>query len=168
VAVLIVRHLTKQAAGNPLYRGGGSIGIIGAARSGLLVGKAPDDEETRVLASLKCNLARRPPSLIYAIVAAPGGAPVVRWLGASPLMAEDLVRPEKVSLEERGALAEAKAYLRQALARGPVPADKVRIEALCLGIAERTLDRAKAALGVQSGKEGFGEPWAWRLPETGP
>src|SRR5690606_2321225 len=30
VAVLIVRHLTKAPGGNPLYRGGGSIGIIGA------------------------------------------------------------------------------------------------------------------------------------------
>ena len=36
-AVIIVRHLTKNSAeGNPLYRGGASIGIIGAARSGLL------------------------------------------------------------------------------------------------------------------------------------
>ncbi|PYT27617.1 MAG: hypothetical protein DMG58_20015 [Acidobacteria bacterium] len=36
-AVLVVRHLNKNSEGNALYRGGGSIGIIGAARSGLLV-----------------------------------------------------------------------------------------------------------------------------------
>ena len=30
--VLVMRHLNKAAANNPLYRGGGSIGIIGAAR----------------------------------------------------------------------------------------------------------------------------------------
>src|SRR5918997_427133 len=39
-AVLLVRHLNKSAGGNALYRGGGSIGIIGAARAGLVV--APD------------------------------------------------------------------------------------------------------------------------------
>ena len=33
VAVIIVRHLTKQTASAGLYRGGGSIGIIGAARA---------------------------------------------------------------------------------------------------------------------------------------
>ncbi len=38
-AVLVVRHLNKGGSSNPLYRGGGSIGIIGAARSGLLVAK---------------------------------------------------------------------------------------------------------------------------------
>ena len=35
--VLIVRHPTKAAGGNTLYRGGGSIGIIGAAPAGLVV-----------------------------------------------------------------------------------------------------------------------------------
>lgn len=32
VAVIVVRHLNKSSAANPLYRGGGSIGIIGVAR----------------------------------------------------------------------------------------------------------------------------------------
>ncbi len=39
-AVVVVRHLNKGNASNPLYRGGGSIGIIGAARSGLLVARS--------------------------------------------------------------------------------------------------------------------------------
>jgi hypothetical protein len=36
-SVLVVRHLNKAAANNPLYRGGGSIGIIGAARMAFVV-----------------------------------------------------------------------------------------------------------------------------------
>lgn len=35
--VVVLRHLSKSGGANPLYRGGGSIGIIGAARVGLLV-----------------------------------------------------------------------------------------------------------------------------------
>src|SRR5688572_2019819 len=31
-AIIVVRHLNKSTGANPLYRGGGSIGIIGAAR----------------------------------------------------------------------------------------------------------------------------------------
>ena len=53
-AVLIVRHLNKSSGGNPLYRGG-SIGIIGAARSALLVASHPEDESRRVLATLKAT-----------------------------------------------------------------------------------------------------------------
>src|SRR6202022_2427238 len=38
-AVVVVRHMNKSGGGNPMYRGGGSIGIIGAARSALLFGR---------------------------------------------------------------------------------------------------------------------------------
>src|SRR5207244_1306509 len=55
-AVVVIRHLNKGSGSNPLYRGGGSIGIIGAARSGLLVARDPDNPDKRVLASTKCNL----------------------------------------------------------------------------------------------------------------
>src|SRR5262249_8218950 len=53
VAVLVIRHLNKTEGKNALYRGGGSIGIIGAARSGLLVAQDPEDEERRILAVTK-------------------------------------------------------------------------------------------------------------------
>jgi putative DNA primase/helicase len=55
-AVVLVCHLNKTPGGNPLYRGGDSIGIIGAARSGMVVGKHPDDAEIRVVAGQKNNL----------------------------------------------------------------------------------------------------------------
>jgi hypothetical protein len=55
-AILILRHLSKAQGQSALYRGGGSIGIIGAARSGLLVTRHPDDPERRLLCSTKSNL----------------------------------------------------------------------------------------------------------------
>ena len=42
LAVLCVRHLTKGGGSNPLYRGGGSIAFIAAARSGMLLAKDPE------------------------------------------------------------------------------------------------------------------------------
>lgn len=56
-AVLLVRHLNKLNGGPALYRGGGSIGIAGAARSALLVGRNPAASNQLVLAAAKCNLA---------------------------------------------------------------------------------------------------------------
>jgi hypothetical protein len=42
VAIVAVRHLNKSKTTNPLYRGG-TIGIIGAARCGLLLVPDPND-----------------------------------------------------------------------------------------------------------------------------
>jgi hypothetical protein len=66
-AVVIVRHMNK-GQGTALYRGSGSIGIVGAARSGLLVAPDPDDDSRRILASSKSNLAKEPDALAYRIV----------------------------------------------------------------------------------------------------
>ncbi|MGH7867418.1 MAG: AAA family ATPase, partial [Candidatus Dormibacteraceae bacterium] len=65
VVAVVVRHLNKASGGSPIYRGGGSIGIIGAARVGLLMAKDPQDEERRILAPVKTNLSAPPPSLAY-------------------------------------------------------------------------------------------------------
>src|SRR5262245_44159522 len=65
-AIVVIRHLNKGGnSSSPLYRGGGSIGIIGAARSALLVGEDPDDPDRRILARNKGNLSAPVPSLTY-------------------------------------------------------------------------------------------------------
>ena len=69
--MLLLRHLKKNTRGEPVYLGGGSIGIVGAARAGFMVtgyGDCPDD--VRILASVKSNLADTPKSLAYRLVGA--------------------------------------------------------------------------------------------------
>jgi AAA domain len=61
-AILIIRHLNKGSSDNILYRGAGSIGIIAAARTGLLVAHDPDDEQKRVFATIKNNLSKMAPT----------------------------------------------------------------------------------------------------------
>lgn len=90
-AVLVVRHLNKATGGNALYRGGGSIGIVGAARSALLVARHPEDGDRRVLAGLKSNLAPSIPSLAFALTEADNGAVKVEWKGQSHLSADTLL-----------------------------------------------------------------------------
>jgi hypothetical protein len=90
-AVVVVRHLNKGSGDNPLYRGGGSIGIVGAARSALLVAQHPEDEGRRVLASLKSNLAKPAPSLAFMLAEAANGAVKVEWKGETPLDAAALL-----------------------------------------------------------------------------
>lgn len=90
-AVLIVRHLNKATGSNALYRGGGSIGIIGAARSAMLVAKHPEDAKRRVLANLKSNLAKPTLSLAFTLAEAENGAVRVEWKGETPLDATALL-----------------------------------------------------------------------------
>jgi hypothetical protein len=166
VAVLVVRHLNKMTGASALYRGGGSIGIVGAARAGLLVGVDPQDPDRRILAVSKSNLAAKPPSLAYRLIEDElyGTAKVV-WEGTSDRTAEDLVgRP--VDEDEAPALAEACRVLEEVLADGPLPAGNVKRMAATAGVAERTLQRARHALGVTARRQGWGPGavYVWSMP----
>lgn len=94
-AIVALRHLNKAPGGNPLYRGGGSIAFIGAARSGLLVAKDPDDEngERRILAMTKSNLAALPPALAYHIEGDANGVARIAWEGETSHTASLSNRP---------------------------------------------------------------------------
>jgi hypothetical protein len=167
-AVLVIRHLNKggAAGSNPLYRGGGSIGIIAAARSALLLARDPEDPERRVLAVTKANLAAPTPALGLRLVKAEG-ALTIDWLGATQHSAEDLLAVP-TDREERSALDEARDFLRDRLAGGPQPAEEVKRAGKAAGIFERTLERARHALGVTSRRQGFGPgaTYVWWLPEA--
>jgi hypothetical protein len=89
-AVLVIRHLNKLHGGPALYRGGGSIGIVGAARSALIVGRDPQDQDRYVLASTKCNLSARPKSLAYRAQSA-GDVACIYWEGECDLTADDIL-----------------------------------------------------------------------------
>jgi RecA-family ATPase len=148
-AVAVVRHLNKASGGNPLYRGGGSIGIVGAARSAMLVAKHPEVDEQRVLAPLKSNLAQPASSLAFSLTGADNGAVRVKWLGETTYTADALL---SAPLDPKGcsALDEAKEFLRDALKDAPRWSNAVKKEASKVGISEITLKRAKRELGVSS------------------
>jgi len=64
-AAILVRHLSKARSANVLYQGAGSIGLIAAARSGLLVARDPANLQQRVIAHFKSNLGPLAPSLAF-------------------------------------------------------------------------------------------------------
>lgn len=166
-AVVVVRHLNKSGGASAIYRGGGSIGIIGAARVGLLLGEHPEDEETRVLAPVKNNLAVFPPAQQFALEQAPEqDVARVEWLDTCTLTADDLLRDGSGRGRPDGKKEEARDFLRDILADGPVPQAEVTEKADEQGIATRTLKRAKEALDVESEKQGLDGPWLWRLPDN--
>jgi hypothetical protein len=163
--VLALRHLSKSGGTNAVYRGGGSIGIIGAARAAMLVGPDPEDEARRILAMTKSNLAAMAPSLAYRLVPSEYGVARVNWEGATDHKAADLL---ETGGQELGGRDEAEAFLTDLLANGPVAAREVKRLARDAGIAERTLDRARERIGAVTKRSGFGAgaKYHWELAGT--
>jgi hypothetical protein len=169
-AVVIVRHMNKSVGGNPLYRGGGSIGIVGAARAGLLAAPDPDDDGRRILAMTKSNLATTPDALAYRLVDDDRyGVARVVWDGVTGHTAADLLRVRRDDPDDQApARSDAEEVLREILSEGPMPAKEAKALAREAGIAERTLDRAREAIGAVTRREGFGKGarYLWALPDN--
>jgi hypothetical protein len=174
-AVLLIVHLNKASVPQVLGRVGGSIAIVAAARSMLLLGSDADDREgsTRILAHAKCNVGPLAPALRLRVegreVEAPDGLRVMTsglvWCGeASGVTAADLVATPDEEAED---VTEAIELLRGLLADGPVLSTEVERELRDARIAVRAWRKAKRRLGVRSDKRGFRGPWFWQLPEDG-
>ncbi len=169
VAVILVRHLNKSTGGSALYRGGGSIGIIGAVRTGLLFARDPDDDSKRVLACAKSNVAEMPAAWSAQMVGS-GLASRIEWLGESSQTPERLLAPSADNADPTLA-EEAADWLRSELADGPRPSTDIKGAAREAGFAWRTVERAKAPLGVRATREGEagvrgGGHWVWSLPRV--
>src|SRR5262245_8042440 len=144
-----------------MHRFIGSIAFIAAARAAYIVARDSNDETRCLLLPVKNNLALLGQGLAFHLeqrtVAEPGI--VASWvvgdddpvtssaddgLGASDAARDGVVSPGAEAIE----------YLRDKLSAGPVDE-----HARALGIAPRTLVRARKALGVHARKDGFGSGW---------
>lgn len=157
-AVLCIRHLSKARAERALYRGLGSIDFAAAARSVLLAARDPEHDNRRAVVHLKSSCAPEGGSIGYLIEAGR-----LQWTGKSDLTAAAANAPEADD-EERSAIADAVDYLRAALAEGSRAAKQLQRDAREAGISERTLWRAKRALGVRARRQVGGGAWVWDPP----
>jgi hypothetical protein len=159
VACLLLRHLNKDTTKSTIYRGGGSIGIVGAARSGLLLAADPDDEQTRVLALVKSNFGAPHDSLTFKIETV-SGIPCIEWTGTTKRTADQLLTPQTV--EEKGAIRDAAEFLREELASGPIESKLLEKSAKGHGISWASVKRARP-LVADCHKVGMTGTWFWTL-----
>jgi len=160
-AVLLVRHLNKKVGLNAKYRGGGSIGITGAARAVFMVGEDPADSDSRIMACVKSNLAPEPQSLRFRIESA-GTTSRVRWGEACDITASDMLGAGKQS--RGGKLEKAKDIISDILQGGGRGSNEVMAACTSEGISERTYHTARKKLGVLSEKTEFKGQWLLTLP----
>ena len=165
VSIIMIRHLNKSPGPTAIYRGGGSIGILGAARFGILVAADPNNSEVRVVANLKQNIGKKNVSLAFKLVAVPGtDVARVEYIGLSRHTADSLLDVQ-LEAQPSSKLDDASEWLRQFLVNGPMSADSVKDAAREANISEATLRRAAELVGRIAKKDGFDAGgWSWSLP----
>jgi hypothetical protein len=166
VAMVIVRHLRKSREGIAMLQGGGSVGIIGAARAGLVVGGDPNDPEgkQRVVAVSKMNLGEPAGALAFHLENSLNGAGRIVWDGPSPHTAETLLQPAPVAdLEEVGRAVE---WLKKFLSE-PQPVQELLQRSRQMGWSDKILSRARKVLGVVDLYKADGMV-SWSLPMGSP
>jgi hypothetical protein len=164
-ALVLVRHLSKGSTGQAAcYRGLGSLAILAAVRTAFLIARDPDDSDRRVLACTKNNLAVFPPTLAFRVVGTPGGVARIEWLGPVERTADQLVR---AGCRRGAAVGRAIDFLQEHLHEGWVEREGLVQQAAREGISFRTLERAKAELGVvsQPRRQGQRNVWYWTLAD---
>jgi hypothetical protein len=167
IAMVVVAHHNK---GNAIRADDlimGSRAFTGLARSVFHLMRDPQDEERRLLLPGKMNIARQPSGIGFRIEGEP---PRLVWDTQPVTLRADSVLAATISKQGGGALDEAKEWLRDMLSAEPQPAAIVKEQAERDGIKSRTLDRAKADLGVEAVREGYASEgrWLWHLPHSAP
>ena len=169
-AVVVLRHLNKMQGTSAIYRGGGSIGIIGAARSALLVARHPEEDHKFVIVRNKCNLSRSCESLCYSLDEVDGyDVARVKWLGVVPYKADHLLMPPKQTRQtgdkEQQAL---DFYLKVLSDHQEHPSSEIDAMREAAGISQSTANRVRKRMGVKSWQvrtEGALQ-WFIRLPKA--
>jgi hypothetical protein len=156
IAVVLIQHLNRRSDGDPLARIADSQGIPQLARSVMVWGPNPSDPEgdqgaMKVLTRAKCNLtrnSRESATFTVGTKQTTSGivAPLLTRGEDIDMSADDVIADH----EARTAQDEAVEWLRDYLADGPKPAKQARSAARAVGIADRTLDRAKGRLRAKS------------------
>lgn len=146
-AIILIGHLNKKDAGKDLYRSLGSIDIVAAARSVLMV-KKPDEEneELRKMIQVKNNLAQR-------------GKPMFFYLKNDTLT--EWGYAEGSENVETSIIRLAEQTLRQIVGIEGISSNDAFASMEEKGFSRRTIERAKINIGVKSKKEY--KRWVWFL-----
>ncbi len=161
VAVVAMNHLRKSLGGSSKNRSLGSGAFTQVCRIELRVCEDPEDEDRRLLLSVKNNLGASP-GLAYRIESADNGAGFAVWEDGPVSITISEVESDAGG-EDRSAVEEAIEWLSGFLSGGPVKASEAKKQAGRDGITERTLARAKKKLRIIA--EQRERCWWWSLPD---
>ena len=181
-ALLGITHFSKGTGGrDPVERLTGSLAFGALARVVLVAAKHREEGEdgrtVRLFCRAKSNIGPDDGGFEYDLHQAelkthPGiFASSVLWGESVEGAARELLATADATGDdgEGGTLADAKRFLSDLLANGPLPTKTIKTDADGAGYSWATIRRAQKTLGIEPAKEGghFGatrQQWLWRLP----
>jgi putative DNA primase/helicase len=168
-AILAIEHTRKGGTGNPLDNVLGSRKVTGEARFVAFVLRNQDDPAERLFGVYGNYAAEDDGTLRFTLESAGDDARGlhVAWQGEANVSLSNAMLAGYEPPDS--ALGEAKAFLREVLASGPVASENVRRDALERDIAISTLKRARQALGIKPEQisTSTGRATYWQLPTEG-
>jgi putative DNA primase/helicase len=166
-SIVCISHLSKGGGGEALMRVTGSLAFVAAARAAFLVARDPGAANRRLFLPIKNNISRDKTGLAFNLesVVLPGSIETSRvcWHDTAVAITADEAMAPQEDPEERSAMDEAKLFLTNLLADGPVSSKQIRADAEGAGLSWRTVQRAQKALGIDAYKGGMNEGWFWML-----
>jgi len=168
-AVLVVAHRRKSPSPNADDMTLGSRAFTALARTVWHLTRDTTNRTRRLLLQGKSNIAKESQGLAFTIEPDAEGLPAIRW-ESDPvdMTADEAIREEAAaaSEEHRTALDDAVAWLKDALADGPLASEELFARAKADGFAHKTLERAKKQLCIRPWRAGQGKEmaWFWELP----
>ena len=155
-AIVIVGHLNKMPGVKAIYRTLGSIDVIGAVRSALLIARTDSgNPNERIMVVQKSNLAPSGKAIIFRI------DEKIEWVGQTDKTADEVlgnVNPENRSDTK---LQTARTLITTLLSAGERSAQDVYDHLKAAGISQRTAENAKRELGIKVFRQG--NTWYWSL-----
>jgi hypothetical protein len=168
VAVLGVSHLNKSNAQDALQRVSGSLAFVAAARAALIVVKDKANPARRLLLPLKNNLGKDTGGLAFSVQSAALDNGIetsrIEWERDAVTMTADEALSFDSGQDKSGEREEARRFLLELLADGPMLATEAERQFQEAGFSEKTIRRAKKDLGVVSEKGKTG--WTWELSKA--
>lgn len=158
-AILIVHHMNKAIGQKAINRAVGSVDIVAAARSVLLVARTDKDRpDERVLAQVKCNVGPTGNAIVFSV-----GSNGIEWIEETVKTADEILGNVFAGMGRPDTqMQQAKDVLSQLLADGPKSQHEIMDRMQLAGIGESTAKKAKALLAIRSVKQGT--QWFWSLP----
>ena len=157
-AIVLIGHLSKRESSKDLYRGLGSIDVVASARSVLQVERDPSDEDIRIVKQIKSSLERKGGDLMFEIRPDTG----FRWLSAGSSPAGRGMIPAAQEQLPKNKKERAAYLIKRLLADGPVESSEIRKTMLEHHIGEKTMNMAKADLGIKPFRKM--RVWYWVMP----
>ena len=157
-AIMIVGHISK-GRGKAQHKGLGSVDMINAVPSALLMGRAEElRPDERIIAHMKGNFTELGLSIKFSLKKGDG----FNWLGVCDIIPDEIISYNaRKAKENKDKVDEAIEFLYEILSEGEISASEAIALAVDVGISKRTLDRARKEINVNATKTNG--PWVWSL-----